>query len=280
MPYHRRLKKLLCHYCDNTLDLPKLCPSCQSPRMTLLGLGTETLEEELKTFFPQARVGRLDKDSSQAKGSLMKILKDWKEHRLDILVGTQMVAKGHDVPNVTLVGVLGVDGSLNIPDFRASERTFQLLMQVAGRSGRGERPGRVIVQSFSPEHSSIQLAAKHDYLSFYEWECAIRRELSYPPFGRLIRFQFQSGKIENIEKFAALLEKNLSHLEAGKEVQILGPAPSPLEKIRGQYRYGLILKSAQRKKLRQVAQNLMIWLEKEAPSGLKWSVDVDPIEML
>jgi primosomal protein N' (replication factor Y) len=280
-PYHRKTGKLLCHYCDSTQDLPKLCPQCKSPRMTLLGLGTETLEGELKTFFPHARVGRLDRDATQKKGSLLKILRDWKDHHLDILVGTQMIAKGHDIANVTLVGVVSADTGLNLPDFRAAERTFQLLMQVAGRSGRGEKSGRVIVQSYAPDHYSLKWAKAQDTASFYNQELEIRRELGYPPFGRLIHFRFSSGKKEILEKFSQTLVPFLERLKhTQKEVFFLGPAPSPLEKIRGQYRYGLLLKSLSRSFLRSQAREVMGFLEKSAPKTIKWAIDVDPVEMV
>jgi len=281
--YHKKDKSLLCHYCDTKIPLPKKCPSCHSVKVTLLGLGTETVEEELHDFFPSARIARLDRDAVQKKGVLLQTLKDLKDGKIDILVGTQMIAKGHDIPQVTLVGVVGSDAGLGVPDFRASERTFQLLTQVAGRAGRGEKPGRVIIQTYAPNHYSIQLACKQDYEAFFEKEIEFRRELGYPPAGRLIQFRFSSTNPKKLEEGMSRLAKELPHGKNRKflgELSLLGPSPSPLEKIRGRFRWQLLMKGKKVSQLQKGAYHLTHLCEKIDLSGVKWAVDVDPIGML
>lgn len=277
--YHRQAGQLRCHYCDLHLPLPKECPACHEMKLTLIGSGTETVEEEIRTLFPKARVARLDRDNVRKKGSLLALLGDLREHKLDIVIGTQMVAKGHDIPNVTLVGVLAIDSDLGLPDFRASERTFQLLTQVAGRAGRRQDPGHVIVQSFSPQHYSIGLACSHQFNEFFEQEISHRRELSYPPIARMIQFQFSAVKED-------LLMKLMNEIRRGTEIwltgetHLLGPSPAPLSKIRGRYRWHLILKGEKTKELQENAARLRRWMEEKRPSGVKWAIDVDPIDML
>lgn len=281
--YHKKNKILLCHYCDVSLPLPKKCPSCHSVEVTLLGVGTESIEEELKTFFPKARIDRLDRDAVRKKGVLLKTLKNLREGKIDILVGTQMIAKGHDIPNITLVGVAGGDSGLGLPDFRSSERTFQLLTQVAGRAGRGSQPGRVIIQTYSPGHYSIQLSCQNDYEAFFEKEMEYRRELSYPPVGRLIQFRFSSTSQKKIEDWIQHLEKKLPRGRDrifGDEVHLLGPAPAPLQKVRGRHRWQLLLKGKNISSLKKAAISLMSLFEEINVTGVKWAVDVDPIAML
>ncbi|MDO8519151.1 MAG: primosomal protein N' [Deltaproteobacteria bacterium] len=280
--YHRNQKVLLCHYCDFAKPLPEACPACKSRQVTLIGSGTETAEEELKSLFPSARIARLDRDTTQKKGVLLKTLRDLKDRKIDILVGTQMIAKGHDIPHVTLVGVLAIDAGLGIPDFRASERTFQLLMQVSGRSGRAELPGQVIVQAYGPDHYSIQLACKQDYEAFFQKESALRAELGYPPSGKLIQFKFSSASeakikaaIQNLDRYLAERSKK----EPFSSLQILGPAPAPLERIRGRVRWHLLLKG-KGAPLKNAALEVRQWLVKSRLSGIKWAIDVDPVGML
>ncbi len=281
--YHRKDKKLLCHYCDTTIPLPKTCPSCGSLEVTLIGFGTQTVEDELKTFFPAARIARLDRDSTQKKGEFLKILKQLKEGKIDILVGTQMIAKGHDFEKITLVGVIGIDSALSVPDFRSAERTFQLLMQVAGRAGRGSRPGHVIVQTLTPNHYSIQLACEQKYIPFFDAEIVWRKELGYPPAGRLIQIRFSATSEKTIEAFIKQLGFELDRLtKVGefKGVQVLGPSPSPLEKIRGRFRWHLILKGGSVSILKGAASKILPLQEKLGYSTIRWSVDVDPLNML
>ncbi|MDO8520108.1 MAG: primosomal protein N' [Deltaproteobacteria bacterium] len=278
--YHRNRKELLCHYCDFTKPLPEACPACKSREVTLIGSGTETAEEELKSLFPHARIARLDRDSTQKKGVLLKTLKDLKDRKIDILVGTQMIAKGHDIPHVTLVGVLAVDAGLGIPDFRAAEKTFQLLTQVAGRSGRGELHGQVIIQAYAPQHYSIQLACRMDYEGFFKKEMELRGELGYPPEGRLILFKFSSASESHLKKFISDLSRSPPFEKGGRGgICILGPAPAPLERLRGRVRWHLLLKG-KGEALRNAAFFLKKWIAENAPSGLKWGVDVDPVGML
>ncbi len=279
LPYHKKQNILLCHYCDASQTLTSVCPSCGSSQMTLIGSGTETLEGELKTFYPQARINRLDRDSVQKKGALLSVLKDLREGKIDILVGTQMIAKGHDIARVTLVGVVGIDAVLGVPDFRSSERCFQLLTQVAGRAGRGTMPGKVIVQSFNPKHFSIKAVDDHAFDRFYEQELKWRSELGYPPYGRLIDIRFfspDSGKIQHFIKWLFVQLPSLSI----HETKILGPAPSPIEKLRGRYRWHLVLKGTSPSALRQTALKILSLRDQGGFKGIKWAVDVDPINML
>lgn len=275
--YHRTAD-LRCHYCDFSQPLPKKCPQCGTTQLTLLGTGTQTLEEELKTFFPEARIARLDRDSTTKKGSLSKILEGMRSQKIDILVGTQMIAKGHDLPLVTLVGVLGVDTSLGIPDFRASERAFQQIVQVSGRAGRRERAGHVILQCFAPKHYSIELACKTDFDGFYEKEIAFRQELGYPPIGRLIHFIFSSPSNSRLTESLKKLEDALKTGTLPSGIQVLGPSPAPLEKIRGRYRWQLLLKGRSARSLKEAVQEIQRMAA--LPSSIKCVIDVDPINML
>lgn len=278
--YHRHGSELLrCHYCDLQLPLPKDCPSCHERKLTLIGSGTETVEEEVRTLFPTARVGRLDRDNLRKKGALIAMLSDLREHKLDIVIGTQMVAKGHDIPNVTLVGVLAIDSDLGLPDFRASERTFQLLTQVAGRAGRRQHPGKVLVQSYSPNHYSILEACAHRFDSFFEREISHRRELSYPPISRMIQFQFSATKEDRLQKLMDQIRKGSADFLTG-DTHLLGPSPAPLSKIRGRLRWHLILKGEKTRELQESAVRLKKWVTDNSPSGVKWAIDVDPIDML
>jgi primosomal protein N'' len=194
MTYHADGGTLRCHYCDYNINLPSICPECGGRRIRNYGVGTERVEKEVSRLFPRARVGRMDSDTTAKKGVYEKLLKALDTGDIDILIGTQMITKGHDFPNVTLVGVVSADMSLNIPDFRAAERTFQIITQVSGRSGRGNSPGRVVVQTFSPEHYAIKRAREHDYPGFYGDEIALRRELDYPPFSRMVNLRISGNK--------------------------------------------------------------------------------------
>src|SRR5208283_2285644 len=182
LTYHRRDRRMLCHYCDYAQKVPSECPKCGSEHMQFIGVGSEKVEDELHQHFPAARVARMDRDTVSGKRQFEKILFGFREGEFDILVGTQMIAKGHDIPNVTLVGVVSADVGLGMPDFRAAERTFQLLTQVAGRAGRGNLPGIVLIQTINPDHYAVRMAAAQDYVAFYEKELAFRRAMSYPPF--------------------------------------------------------------------------------------------------
>ncbi|MGM0501584.1 MAG: primosomal protein N' [Bacillota bacterium] len=284
LTYHSKPGLLQCHYCDHKEKIPDTCPDCGSKYIKYFGVGTQKVEEQLNELFPKARIKRMDVDTTRKKGAYRKILSDFKEHKIDILVGTQMVAKGHDFPNVTLVGVVTADTALNFPDFRSSERTFQLLTQVAGRTGRGAKGGEVVVQSYTPEHYSIQFAKEHDYNSFYEHEIESRKATSYPPFSRLINFlvsdENEDKVIKTAHKLDELVRGKIEVLE-GEQVQVLGPVQAPLTKIQGRYRWQLIIKGQNLDLLREISDDAVTKLRNLSVSeNVKVSVDVAPLRML
>lgn len=283
MTFHLGERALRCHYCGASRPAPNICPRCQEPELERSGIGTEQVEEAIRRLLPQARIARLDRDSVRKKGSLGQVLESWRAHETDILIGTQMVTKGHDVPGVTLVGVLLADVALHLPDFRATERTFQLLTQVAGRAGRGEAPGRVIIQTYSPQHYSIRCAAQHNFSRFATLELRYRKKLGYPPFTRMINVRFE-GKDgvrvrESAERFTRLLAA--SSLCQGKNVAILGPAPAPIERIKDRERWQVLLKGEDRLLLHEVVGKMQEEvLNRERSPHVRIVVDVDPYNML
>ena len=277
LTYHQAPRKLLCHYCDYDQKPPDLCPRCGGYNLSPEGTGTERLEEELAGHLPGCRISRMDRDTTTAKGAHQRLVDAVLAGQVDILVGTQMVAKGHDFPNVTLVGVVDADNSLNFPDFRCAERTFSLLVQVAGRAGRGDKRGRVLVQTYAPEHYALQTAARHDYHAFYEQEIAFREPLGYPPFGYLVNLVMAGNNPVKVSDAGELLARELAHY--GREVEVLGPAPCPLAKLRGKTRSQILLKSALRMPLHRLLQYLEP-LAKQIPNGVRLSIDVDPVDML
>ena len=277
---HRGIGRLRCHYCDFSRPVGGGCTECSGGELKSLGLGTEQLQTALEEGFPGAKVGRLDRDT--ASGSrVVEVLDEFRAGRLNILVGTQMVTKGHDLPGVTLVGVILADQPLGFPDFRASERCFQLLAQVAGRAGRGEREGRVICQTYQPEHASIQSAALHDYESFVKAEYPAREELGYPPFSRLIAIRVDAGDEGVARATARGLAQIARDHEACKDgrVEVLGPAAAPIARLRGRYRFRLLLRGADRKALRRVGHCVGTRIQ-EGVAPARASVDVDPVAML
>ncbi len=279
---HRHAGRLRCHYCDHRSPIPNACPACGHVELRRLGLGTERLEEELRSLFPEARIGRLDRDTARARGT-ERTLEALREGKLDVLVGTQMVTKGHDVPGVTLVGVVLADQSLAFPDFRAAERTFQTLTQVAGRAGRGERAGQVLLQTFQPEHPAVRFASRHDYHGFFDTEVRARRELGYPPFGHLVAVRLDGPRLLDVARAAERLEGTLldAPLVRSGEVEVLGPAPAPIERLRGRWRFRILLRAARRSPLRAVAGNLAHALETlRLGRDVRATVDVDPVQML
>ncbi|MCM8781546.1 MAG: primosomal protein N' [Candidatus Omnitrophica bacterium] len=237
--YHSDIAKLVCHYCNKRFEIPRICPSCESTYIKFFGLGTQKVESELHRLFPEARIARMDTDATMRRGAHERILEDFKKGTVDVIVGTQMIAKGLDFPQVTLVGVVSADISLNLPDFRASERTFDLLTQVAGRAGRGEEISEVIIQTYAPTHYAIVTAARHDYEGFYKREIQTRRFLGFPPFYRIIKFTFKSSKEEKAKGVADDFSRRLKSLKGFK---VIGPAPSPIIKVRSQYRWNVFLK--------------------------------------
>lgn len=280
LTYHRQRGQSLCHYCDYSVPAPGTCPDCNGTTLGELGAGTEKLEHELKELLPTARVLRMDSDTTSGKGSHERLLAKMNDGSADILVGTQMIAKGHDFPEVTLVGVINAEASLGMPDYRAAERTFQLLSQVIGRAGRGETPGRVVVQAFDTEHYAIRAAAGHDAAGFYREELEFRREAGYPPFAFLAAFAIsglsEQSVSEQADKAARLLAQLKTELKV--RVEILGPAPSPIYRLRNRFRRQILLKSANRGDLHRL---LSLWRQRcSSVSTVRISVDIDPVDMM
>jgi primosomal protein N' (replication factor Y) len=278
---HRRAGSLRCHYCDFSMPSTLRCPSCKHEALEPLGVGTEKLEESLAEAFAPARVARLDRDTAAGGRAIEAVLDRLRRGEVDILVGTQMVTKGHDIPTVTLVGVVLADQSLAFPDFRAAERTFQLLSQVAGRAGRGDRPGSVVLQTFQPEHPAIVCAQQHDYARFFETELEHRRELGYSPFGRLVAIRLDHGDETRGRDAAELLASHLRRHPAirSEVVQLLGPAPAPIARLRARFRFRLLLRSPDRRALRAVARAAADRID-EGLGAARAHVDVDPVSML
>jgi primosomal protein N' (replication factor Y) len=249
-----------------------------------MGIGTERLEQEIKSLFPETQVGRMDRDTTSRRRSHLQILKRLESGSIDILVGTQMIVKGHDFPNVTFVGVVSADTSLHFPDFRSSERTFQLLTQVAGRAGRGEVFGEVVIQTFNPDHYSILRAKDHDYVGFYQEEIQFRRALEYPPFSRFINFRLVGNSEKRTKGMAeemggigqSLLKKGY-----GKGIEILGPSPAPFAKMRGKFRWQMLAKGKSHQLLHQFAKELASRMETPLKGkGVNLDIDVDPVFIL
>jgi primosomal protein N' (replication factor Y) len=280
---HGRGKMLECHYCGFRKPCPLICPSCKIVSLKPLGLGTEKIAEELQNIFPEARIARADRDEINSRESLEALLSKIQKHEIDIIVGTQMIAKGHDFPNLTLVGAVAADVGLHMPDFRSSERTFQLLTQVAGRAGRHQKAGRVLIQTYVPNHPAIHFATTHDYRSFATQELKTRQELMYPPYGRLATVRLQGVSLDRVENDAQATRDRLGRLQNLKEeyrsVEILGPCEAPLAKLKGKHRYHLLLKSPSSQVLNAFLQHLMQDLE-WLSAGVRLSVDVDPLQLL
>jgi primosomal protein N' (replication factor Y) len=279
LTYHKKRERLACHYCGFSRQVPRACAKCNSTHIYFVGAGAEQVEEHLRELFPQARIARLDRDAARHKGAFGRVLSAFGAGDIDILVGTQMVAKGHDFHGVTLVGVASADAQLGFPDFRAAERTFQLLTQVAGRAGRGVLPGQVLVESYHPEHYAIQMAAAQDYISFFEKELHFRRLMHYPPFVALASVLVRGAKLENVIRWARQLEKFLESQKV-PEIKILGPAAAPLARLKREYRFHFLLKSSRRSALNRLLNKcLSSCAEKEIPDRAIL-IDVDPINLL
>ena len=266
-----------CHYCNYSMMVPKACRKCAAPYLERAGFGTEKVEEQLAEAFPNARIARVDRDSVRRKGALTSLLGRFAAGELDILVGTQMIAKGHDFPRVTLVGVVSADVGLGLADFRAAERTFQLLTQVAGRAGRGERTGEAIVQTLYPEHYSIQLACRQDYRAFFERELAFRRGMRYPPMVALINTIVRGRTFEEAMQTAAEIVRRLEPATATAGVIVLGPAPAPLVRLRGEHRVQFLLKSTRRADMRRALETVLAGMPQVRR---RVTVDVDPLTVL
>jgi primosomal protein N' (replication factor Y) (superfamily II helicase) len=273
---HRRQRpRVVCHTCEYAAPVPATCPACKGGELSEEGAGTERIEAALNALFPDAKVARLDRDVAAGSKS-EAILERMRRREIDLLVGTQMVTKGHDLPEVTLVGVLDADAALSMPDFRAAERTFQLLVQVAGRAGRGERPGRVVVQTRQPDSPIIRCALRHDVRAFLDHERAQREELGYPPYARLALVRFE-GLDEAIVSTEAYRVARLAKAALGESVRLSGPAPAPIARIRNRWRFRFLLKSADRQRLREV---LHLVNRCEVDRRVRVIIDVDPMNML
>jgi primosomal protein N' (replication factor Y) len=284
LTHHLRDRSLQCHYCDYRIPAPGDCPKCQGHRLQGMGIGTERLEQEIKSLFPEIQVGRMDRDTTSRRRSHLQILKRLESGSIDILVGTQMIVKGHDFPNVTFVGVVSADTSLHFPDFRSSERTFQLLTQVAGRAGRGDFFGEVVIQTFNPDHYSILRAKGHDYVGFYGEEIQFRKALEYPPFSRFINFRLVGNSEKRTKGMAeemGRIGQSLLKKGRGKEIEILGPSTAPFAKMRGKFRWQMLAKGKSPQLLHRFAKELTSRMDVPLKGkGVKLDVDVDPVFIL
>lgn len=283
LTYHRVERRLKCHHCDEQMEMTDLCPQCRGCRLRPFGLGTQQVEEEVRRIFPEARIARLDRDVARRVAAVPQILRGLRDGEIDILIGTQMVTKGHDFPRITLVGVVSADASMNIPDFRAGENTFQLLTQVAGRAGRGDAPGEVIIQTYNPTHYAVLSAQGHDYDGFYAQEIAFRQRLHYPPWERVIGICLESVNEAKAEEAAVRLGKLL---RAGasplRGVRILGPSRAILSRLRNRYRWRLWLYGADSGRLHSLLREALERYHGSSSSfkNVKIHVDVDPLDLL
>ena len=285
LTYHRQINAYMCHHCGFSRSGTSRCNRCGSSKIKRLGVGTEKLEAEIQKRFPQARVARMDRDTTRRKGQIIKILKTLRERRIDILVGTQMVAKGHDYPHITLVGIICADLSLSMPDFRAGERTFQVLAQVAGRAGRGQTPGQVILQTYNPGHFSIEAARHQDYSSFYRQEIEFRKALGYPPFARMVQLRISGRDKKQTGNHARRLGDQCRQLlRAGPAyagLEIMGPIEAPLVRIADQYRWQLLVKGGKVQRLHAFVRELLFGPQAPAKSpDVSIAVDVDPLFLM
>jgi primosomal protein N' (replication factor Y) len=278
LTYHRRDRRMLCHYCNYAERVPDRCPKCASEHIQFLGTGSERVEQELHAAFPKARVARLDRDTVGAKRDYETILTGFREGHYDILVGTQMIAKGHDIPNVTLVGIVNADIGLGLPDFRAAERTFQLLTQAAGRAGRGSTPGIVLIQTGFSEHYAVQCAAAQDYGRFYAKEIEFRKLMHYPPLGALASVLVGSSNEEEAITRSAALGRLLNPPPEG--VRVLGPAPAAVARVKTEYRFQILLKTSSRARLNAVLGEIRRFAAAEKWNSTMLAIDVDPVSLL
>jgi primosomal protein N' (replication factor Y) len=280
MTYHRSNAQLICHYCNYSVLTPKECPFCRGEFLYFIGQGTEQVEDVLRKRFPRLRIARVDRDSMKRKGELAATLSAFDKGAIDILLGTQMIAKGHDFHNVTLVGVISVDTGLGLPDFRSAERTFQLLTQVAGRAGRGQLPGKVLIQTYYPEHYALRYAVDQDFEGFYREEMKYRERLGYPPYFVLASIMIIHRDFEYAKKNAAILRDSLDRADPEKRSRILGPAQASIARIKNQYRQQIILKSQNRRELRTMLDKALAEAEARGCDLRLVQVEIDPVDLL
>jgi primosomal protein N' (replication factor Y) (superfamily II helicase) len=280
LTYHRSERVIVCHYCNHREPAPAQCPNCSGKYIYYIGEGTEQIEELLSKLFPALRIARIDRDTTSRRAVFEKSLIDFSEGKLDMLVGTQMLAKGHDFPNVTLVGVVSVDAGLALPDFRAAERTFQLITQVAGRAGRGDRPGQVLVQTYHPHHYALRHACAQDYAGFYDEEIRHRRNHAYPPFVALASLLVHGPDLARARNTALELRKELDQANQDRACRVLGPAPAPLARLKGQHRIQLLVKSRSRRRLRQLLDTAVAAVTGRGHNTRTINVEIDPMSIM
>jgi primosomal protein N' (replication factor Y) (superfamily II helicase) len=287
LTFHKSKKQLVCHYCGFTLNSSQLCSGCRSERLVPVGFGTERIEQEVRELLPEARIARLDSDTAVDRKKFLHLLQAMHNREIDILIGTQMIAKGHDFPEVTLVGVVWADGGLSMPDFRAAERTYQLLSQVSGRAGRGSSPGQVIIQTLRPDHYAVALAQRHAYNEMYEREMGNRQMPAFPPLLRMINIHIQGSREQDVRRTATgiaamcrIFAKSLAAETRRHPIEILGPAPSPLDRLRDRYRWQVLLKGAGQDDLHAVCSQVMTQQGGFAAGDIQIAIDVDPENMM
>jgi primosomal protein N' (replication factor Y) len=281
LTYHRREHRLICHYCGYSAPVPARCPNCDSQHLYYVGEGTEKVEKKFAELFPGARVARLDRDVARRQGQFRHILDEFRRGQIDLLVGTQLIAKGHDFPGVTLVGVVSADIGLGLPDFRSAERTFQLLTQAAGRAGRGESPGRVLVQTFYPDHYAIRMAAEQNYEAFFHKEMRFRRMMHYPPVTALANVIAHGAKLDQAAQVAKHVGNFLIPLEKNTEgLKILGPTPAPLAKLEGRFRIQFLIKCTSRARLSTILQRLADYTDQQGIPQRSLMIDMDPANIM
>jgi primosomal protein N' (replication factor Y) len=281
MTFHLRDRSLRCHYCGNHDSAPDKCPECDGYGLQGQGFGTERLTQTLAAMMPTARIERMDSDTSGLRGARARMLAELRAGEIDILVGTQMITKGFDFPGVTLAAVVNADLALNMPDFRSAERTFQLLTQVAGRAGRGERPGRVIIQTYAPNHYSIRAAKDQDYARFMRRELQLRRDLMYPPSARLAMVRIEGAEPHLVMRLAEQVAKSLAQSATPEGLRVLGPAPAPIERIKQRYRWQVMVKSRELKPMRVALSAMRAEVGPSAErDDVYLAIDIDPVRML
>ena len=281
MTFHMRDRSLRCHYCGNHTAAPDTCPECKGYGLKGQGFGTERLTQTLAELMPGARIERMDSDTSSVRGARSRMLAELRAGEIDILVGTQMITKGFDFPGVTLAAVVNADMALNMPDFRSAERTFQLLTQVAGRAGRGERPGRVIIQTYAPNHYSVRAARDQDYARFMRRELELRRDLMYPPFARLAMVRVEGAEPQIVRRAAEAVAKSLAKDTTPEGMRVLGPAPAPIERIKQRYRWQVMIKSRELKPMRAAISAMRAEVGPSAErDDIFLAIDIDPVRML
>ena len=280
LTFHRGDNKMLCHYCNHREKSPKVCPHCQSEYLYFVGEGTENIADQLEKKFPEMRIARVDRDTMAHKGEIEDVLLKFAGGGLDMLVGTQMIAKGHDFPNVTLVGVISVDIGLGLPDLRSAERTFQLITQVAGRAGRGKKAGKVMIQTYYPDHYALRFAKEQDYLGFYNEEIKFRKRLAYPPFFVLALILIKHRDHAYASKMANLLRRSLDSANRDRSARILGPAPASLSRLKNEFRMQIILKGVNRRSLREILDIGLADAEQHGCDLRTVNVEIDPVNLM